>query len=50
MQDWLVQRLPRSAAALREAVDRLDAASLEQRRSITVPFAAVVLADLLGAG
>ena len=50
VQEWLVQRLPRSAAALREAVVRLDAAALEQHRNITVPFAAAVLADLLGAG
>jgi chromosomal replication initiation ATPase DnaA len=47
VQEWLVRRLPRSAAALAGAVDRLDAASLEQRRNITVRFAAVALADLL---
>ena len=47
VQEWLVRRLPRSAAALREAVARLDAASLERRRNITVPFATDVLADLL---
>ena len=47
VQEWLVLRLPRRAAALREAVGRLDAASLEQRRNITVRFAAVALADLL---
>ena len=47
VQEWLVVRLPRSAAALRDAVERLDAASLDQHRNITVPFAAQVLADLL---
>ena len=47
VQEWLVRRLPRSASALGEAVGRLDAASLEQRRNITVRFAAVALADLL---
>ena len=40
VQEWLVRRLPRSAAALREAVARLDAASLDRHRNITVPFAA----------
>jgi chromosomal replication initiation ATPase DnaA len=47
VQDWLVQRLPRSAGALRDAVERLDAASLERHRNITIPFAAQVLEDLL---
>jgi chromosomal replication initiation ATPase DnaA len=47
VQEWLVRRLPRSASALSEAVGRLDAASLEQRRNITVRFAAAALADLL---
>ena len=47
VQEWLVRRLPRSASALGEAVGRLDAASLEQRRNITVRFATVALADLL---
>lgn len=47
VQDWLVLRLPRSAAALRDAVVRLDAASLTQHRNITVPFATQVLADVL---
>jgi chromosomal replication initiation ATPase DnaA len=47
VQEWLVQRLPRRASALGDAVGRLDAASLEQRRNITVRFAAVALADLL---
>ncbi len=47
VQEWLVQRLPRSSASLRDAVERLDAAALEQHRNITVPFAAQVLADVL---
>jgi chromosomal replication initiation ATPase DnaA len=47
VQDWLVRRLPRSAAALLDAVGRLDAAALDQHRNITVPFATRVLADML---
>ena len=47
VQEWLVRRLPRSAAALDDAVARLDAAALDQHRNITVPFAARVLADVL---
>jgi chromosomal replication initiation ATPase DnaA len=47
VQEWLVRRLPRRASALGDAVSRLDAASLEQRRNITVRFAAVALAELL---
>jgi len=47
VQEWLVRRLPRSAAALRDAVERLDAAALDQHRNITVPFAARILADVL---
>jgi len=38
---------PIGLSILREAVARLDAASLERRRNITVPFATDVLADLL---
>jgi chromosomal replication initiation ATPase DnaA len=48
VQDWLVRRLPRSAAALREAVERLDAAALDEHRTITARFAARVLAPVLG--
>jgi chromosomal replication initiation ATPase DnaA len=47
VQDWMVRHLPRTTAALHEAVSRLDAASLDQHRNITVPFAREVLADLL---
>lgn len=45
--NWLLFRLPRSAAAMHDAVARLDAAALGEHRKITVPFAAHVLADLL---
>jgi chromosomal replication initiation ATPase DnaA len=44
---WLVEHLPRSAASLRTAVQRLDEASLDQHRNITARFAARTLADLL---
>jgi chromosomal replication initiation ATPase DnaA len=47
VQEWLMRRLPRSAAALHDAVVRLDAVALDQHRNITVPFAARVLADVL---
>lgn len=47
VQDWLLLRLPRNAAVLREAVDRLNVASLDHHRKITIPFATEVLADLL---
>jgi chromosomal replication initiation ATPase DnaA len=47
VQQWLLRRLPRSAAVLGAAVRRLDAASLALQRRITVTFAAEVLADLL---
>ena len=50
VQEWLVIRLPRSAAALRDAIDRLDSLALAQHRKITVPFAARVLTDMLTAG
>jgi chromosomal replication initiation ATPase DnaA len=48
VQGWLVRRLPRSAAALRDAVERLDAAALDEHRTITARFAARVLAPVLG--
>jgi chromosomal replication initiation ATPase DnaA len=48
VQEWLIRRLPRTPAVLAEAVARLDAAALDRHRNITAPFAAEVLADLLG--
>jgi len=47
VHEWLMRRLPRSGAAVREAVALLDAASLGQRRRITVPLAVEVLGELL---
>lgn len=43
LQDWLLRRLPRTPAALREAVARLDAASGKIDRGLAV----AVLADLI---
>lgn len=43
VQDWLLTRLPRTPAALRDAVIRLDTAALQHGRAITRPFAAAVL-------
>ena len=43
VQDWLLLRLTRTPAALRQAVERLDAAALEQRRPIDQRLAAAVL-------
>lgn len=40
---YLLPRIERSFAALRDAVDRLDAAALAEQRAITVPFARRVL-------
>jgi len=48
VHDWLLSRLPRTAAALAEAVARLDAMSLDVHRGITVRLARDVLTDLLG--
>jgi len=50
LQDWLLLRLPRSPAALREAVDRLDRAALAAGGAVTRPLAAWVLAAMGGAG
>ena len=46
VQEWLLLRLPRSAAALREAVVRLDRESLVSGTAITRALAAKVLKDL----
>jgi chromosomal replication initiation ATPase DnaA len=43
VQTWLLTNLPRSPAAIRDAVARLDAAALSARRPITRPLAAEVL-------
>ncbi len=45
VQDWLLARLPRSPAALRQAVAKLDRASLASGKAITRSLAAKVLAD-----
>jgi chromosomal replication initiation ATPase DnaA len=45
VQDWLLLRLPRYPAALREAVARLDRASLTLGSGITRALAAKVLAE-----
>lgn len=47
VQEWLIRRLPRSAAVLGDAVARLDTTGLNERRRINVRFAAKVLADML---
>ncbi len=44
LQDWLLLRLPRDPAALREAAARLDRAALAQGRRVTRPVAVSVLA------
>jgi chromosomal replication initiation ATPase DnaA len=44
VQAWLLTRLPRSPAALRQAVERLDGASLAVGKAITRSLAAEVLA------
>jgi len=46
VQDYLLARLPRDAAAVATAVAALDAAALAQRAEITRPFARGVLARL----
>jgi chromosomal replication initiation ATPase DnaA len=45
VQGWLLTHLPRSPAALRQAVIRLDRASLASGRAITRPLADQVLAE-----
>jgi chromosomal replication initiation ATPase DnaA len=46
VQDWLLLRLPRTAAALREAVARLDRAQLAAGRAITRGLAAAIVAEM----
>ena len=45
VQSWLLARLPREAAALAEAVARLDQAGLAARAPLTRPFAQQALQD-----
>jgi len=46
VQDWLRLRLPRTSAALREAVARLDRLALAAGGRVTRHLAAIVVADL----
>ena len=46
LQDWLLLRLPRSPAALREAVARLDQAALAAGGAVTRTIAAAVVAAM----
>jgi chromosomal replication initiation ATPase DnaA len=46
VQDWLLARLPRTPAAVREAAARLDRAALAAGRAVTRAVAAAVLAGL----
>ncbi len=48
VQAFLLSRLPREAAAVADAVARLDAAALAGQAPITRPFARTVLGPLLG--
>jgi chromosomal replication initiation ATPase DnaA len=48
VQNFLLSRLPRSPAAYREAILRLDRAALASGAKISRPLAAGVLADLTG--
>ena len=48
VQDWLLLRLPRTAAAMRAAAARLDAAALAARGPVTPAIATAALGDLLG--
>ncbi|HVY12600.1 MAG TPA: DnaA/Hda family protein, partial [Alphaproteobacteria bacterium] len=47
--NYLLARLPREGARLEEAVQRLDRASLADRRAITIPLARDILKDFLAA-
>ncbi len=50
LQDWLVLRLPRTQAAVRQAVERLDRAQLSTGRSVTKALATAILAEIEGSG
>jgi chromosomal replication initiation ATPase DnaA len=45
VQAWMLARLPRTAAAMQEAVARLDVAAMAKQQTITIPFARNVLKD-----
>jgi chromosomal replication initiation ATPase DnaA len=47
VHEWLLRRLPRTPAALREAVERLDEAALVGGSAITRTLAAAVLPDMI---
>ena len=47
VQDWLLARLPRTPAAMREAAARLDQAALAAGTPVTRGLAAAALADLM---
>ena len=46
VQKWMLTRLPRTAATIREAVERLDYAALAAQSSVSRALAAECLADL----
>ncbi len=48
VHEWLLRRLPRTPASLREAVERLDEAQLAVGSAITRALAASALADMTG--
>jgi chromosomal replication initiation ATPase DnaA len=48
VHEWLLVRLPRTPATLREAVERLDEAQLVRGSAITRALAASALADMIG--
>ncbi len=48
VQDWLLLRLPRSAASIREAACRLDRAALAAGGGVSRGLAAAVLDEMLG--
>jgi chromosomal replication initiation ATPase DnaA len=50
VQAWLLLRLPRTPAAMREAAERLDRAALAAGGAVTRPIAAVVVEDMAGRG
>ena len=47
IRKWMLTRLPRTAATIREAVERLDYAALAAQSSVSRGLAAECLADLL---